>query len=450
MVLDRYQSILEKTETIIFTGHIEEVRGLLMESRGPQAKMGELCQIIVPGREEKIWAEVVGFKGPLVQLMSFTATDGICPGAQVLATGECLHVSVSEDLRGRVLDSMGRPMDGENMPGTGISCPVTGGPPDVLGRLMIEEPLFCGVRALDGLLPFGKGQRMGIFSGSGVGKTTLMGMIARNTEADVNVIALIGERGREVREAIENDLGPQGLARSVVIVSSSNEPPLARMRAAYVATTIAEFFRDQGKNVMFLFDSVTRFARAYAEIAISTGEPPGKGGYPPSMDAALAQLLERCGTGEEGTISAFYTVLVDSDDINEPISDKVRGILDGHLVLSRALAEKYHYPAIDVLGSVSRLANKITSARHKEAMAYMRRLMAIYSENEDLINVGAYVKGTNPEIDLAIDKKRQIDSFLQQQIHEKSSWEETLQALMEIAEINPEEDYTEDASKGRA
>jgi flagellum-specific ATP synthase len=295
------------------------------------------------------------------------------------------------------------------------------------------------------LVAVGKGQRLGVFSGSGVGKSTLIGMVARNTDADVNVIALIGERGREVREFLEADLGPEGLRRSVVVVSTSNTPPLARLRAAYVATAIAEYFRDRGNDVMLLFDSVTRFARAQREIGLATGEAPATRGYPPSVFSTLPKLLERCGAGEEGTITGFYSILVEGDDLDEPISDTVRGILDGHLVLSRRLAQRYHYPAVDVLGSVSRLANKVTDQAAREAAGYIRRLLAVYGESEDLINVGAYAQGSNPEIDEAIDKMPDINAFLRQAVDEKSHLTETRSAMFELADM--EEDAAEPSSE---
>ena len=303
--------------------------------------------------------------------------------------------------------------------------------------------IVTGVRSIDGLNTVGKGQRIGIFSGSGVGKSTLLGMIARNTEADINVIALIGERGREVREFIENDLGEEGLKRSVIVVSSSNAPPLSRIRGAFTATAIAEYFRDQGRDVMLLFDSVTRFARAQREIGLAIGEPPATRGFTPSVFSTLPKLLERCGTSEHGTITGFYTVLVEGDDMDDPVSDNVRGILDGHIVLSRRLASQYHYPAVDILNSVSRLAIRVCGKYTRDAAGYMRKLMAVYSEAEDLINVGAYVKGTNPDIDEAIDKMAVIKAFLVQGIEEKAAIEDTLLSMGEIAEIDiPEEEKT--------
>jgi flagellum-specific ATP synthase len=336
-------------------------------------------------------------------------------------------------LLGRVLDAQGRPVDGRGGVETFIRYPVLADPPDPLARGRITQRLLTGIRALDGLLAVGRGQRLGIFAGSGVGKSTLLGMIARNTSADVNVVALIGERGREVNDFIENDLGPEGLARSVIVVSPSNSPPLARLRGAYVATAVAEYFRDQGLDVMLLFDSVTRFARAQREIGLAAGEPPATRGYTPSMFDSMPKLLERCGNSSRGTITGFYTVLVDGDDMDEPVADTVRGILDGHVVLSRTLAEHYHYPAIDVLSSISRLAPAVSGPLSNKAAGIIRRHLAVYGENEDLINLGAYHQGSNPSIDEAIAKHAAIEEFLIQEVGERSSLPETLQVMGEIA-----------------
>ena len=330
---------------------------------------------------------------------------------------------------------MGKPMDGKGDIGSEEWYPAFNSPPDVLKRRRIREIITTGIRSIDGLLTVGKGQRMGIFAGSGIGKSTILGMIARNTSADVNVIALIGERGREVREFIENDLGPEGLARSVIVVSSSNKPPLARIRGAYVATAVAEYFRDKGKDVMLLFDSVTRFARAQREIGLAIGEPPANRGFTPSVFSLLPKLLERSGTSDKGSITGFYTILVEGDDIDDPVSDNVRGILDGHIVLTRKLASRNHYPAVDVLQSISRLAVQMTGTRTKEACGYIKRLMATYAGAEDLISVGAYVKGSNAEIDESIEKMPAIDAFLMQRIEEKAPLSGTLTMAGEIAGI---------------
>jgi flagellum-specific ATP synthase len=432
-VLSKYLDVVDKLDPIKYTGRVIKVMGLLIESRGPQAVIGEVCQIIVPKGKGVVWAEVVGLREDAVQLMPYTEFEGIEIGDLVIASGERLRVPVSDRLLGRTLDAMGKPIDSKGDIYSLESYPAIASPPNPLERKRIRSRVVTGVRAVDGLLPIGKGQRMGIFAGSGVGKSTLLGMIARNTNADVNVIALIGERGREVREFIENDLGEEGLKRSVLVVSLSNTPPLARLRAAYVATAIAEYFRDQGKDVMMLFDSVTRFARAQREIGLAIGEPPATRGYTPSVFETLPKLLERAGTSDKGSITAFYTILVDGDDMDEPIADTVRGILDGHLVLSRKLAQRYHYPAVDVLQSISRLAPVITGPATQKAMGALRKVMAVYDESEAMINVGAYVKGTNPAIEEAISKRDAIESFLVQGVTEPAPIEDTLSQLGVIA-----------------
>ena len=343
-LIGKYLDAVQRADPIKYTGRVVRVQGLLVESRGPQAVVGELCQILIPRLDKVAWAEVAGLRGDTVQLMVYSALDGIEIGCVVIATGEMLQVPVSDKLLGRTLDSMGRPADGKGEISSPVFYPAVAVPPDALTRRRIKTRIATGVRAFDGLLPLGRGQRIGIFAGSGVGKSTLLGMIARNTNADINVIALIGERGREVREFLENDLGEEGLARSVIIVSTSDTPPLARLRGAYVATAVAEYFRDQGKDVMLLFDSVTRFARAQREIGLAIGEPPATRGYTPSVFDSLPKLLERSGTSDKGSITGVYTILVDGDDMDEPIADTVRGILDGHVVLTRRLAERYHYP----------------------------------------------------------------------------------------------------------
>ncbi|SIQ05136.1 flagellum-specific ATP synthase [Alkalispirochaeta americana] len=431
--LEKYQALVDQTETIRQVGRVQAVEGLRIESLGPQARVGELCQIHISSIGQTVLAEVIGAREGVIQLAPYGEIEGIEVGNLVIGLGETLSVSVGDQLLGRVLDGLGNPLDGLGDIAGVHRYPAIQRPPDVLSRRPIQEQIETGIRAIDGLIPTGKGQRLGIFSGSGVGKSTLIGMIARNTSADVNVIALIGERGREVREFIENDLGEEGLARSVVVVSTSDTPALARLRAAYVATAVAEFFRDQGRDVMLMFDSVTRFARAQREIGLARGEGPASRGYPASVDAVLPQLLERCGTSEKGTITGFYTILVEGDDMDEPVSDAVRGILDGHLVLSRELAQRYHYPAIDVLASVSRLVNKITLPDHRDAAGALRRLLADYKEAEDLINAGVYVAGSNPAIDEAIRKRPMILKLLQQSSDECSSIEETRNALREIA-----------------
>jgi len=435
-LIAKYLDAVERSDPIKYTGRVSKVQGLLVESRGPQAVVGELCQILIPRLGTVAWAEVAGLRGETVQLMAFSGLDGIEVGCTVIATGDMLQVPVSGKLLGRVLDSMGRPADGKGDVASSNFYPTVARPPDALKRRRIKTRISSGVRSIDGLLPLGRGQRIGVFSGSGVGKSTLLGMMARNTNADVNVIALIGERGREVREFIENDLGDEGLAKSVVIVSTSDTPPLARLRGAYVATAVAEYFRDQGKDVLLLFDSVTRFARAQREIGLAIGEPPTTRGYTPSVFDSLPKLLERSGTSDKGSITGVYSILVDGDDMDEPVADTVRGILDGHVVLSRKLAERNHYPAVDVLKSISRLSQAVTGPITQKAMGVVRRLMATYDESEDMINIGAYVKGTNPGIDEAISKRASIVSFLTQFVSEKAPISDTIKRLGDIAGIS--------------
>jgi flagellum-specific ATP synthase len=441
VAIEKYLESTERTDPIKCIGRITKVQGLLIESRGPQAIIGEICRIIVPKGRGVIKAEVVGLRDEIVQLMSFEETDGIEIGDRVIALGSRLEVPVSEKLLGRVLDALGNPVDDKGDIESTCLYPALTSPPDPLKRKRVTQRITTGVRAIDSLLAVGKGQRLGIFAGSGVGKSTLLGMIARNTSADVNVVALIGERGREVNDFIENDLGAEGLARSVLIVTPSNSPPLARLRGAYVATAVAEYFRDQGKDVMLLFDSVTRFARAMREIGLASGEPPAQRGFPPSMFDSMPKLLERSGTSDKGSITGFYTILVDGDDMDEPVADTVRGILDGHIVLSRRLAQAYHYPAIDVLQSISRLAPAVSGPSCAKAAGVIRKNMAAYAEAEDLINVGAYRQGSNPVIDAAIVKHVPIENFLIQAVDEPSSLEETLTGMSEITgiEIPPEE-----------
>ena len=434
-IFEKYLETAERTDPIKCTGRITKVQGLLIESRGPQAIIGEMCTIEVPKGQGLIHAEVVGLRNETVQLMAFEETGGLEIGNRVIARGSRLEVPVSAKLLGRVLDALGNPVDGKGEIESTILYPALTSPPDPLQRRRVTKRITTGVRAIDGLLTVGRGQRMGIFSGSGVGKSTLLGMVARNTNADVNVIALIGERGREVNDFIENDLGPEGLARSVLIVTPSNSPPLARLRGAYVATAVAEFFRDQGMDVMLLFDSVTRYARAMREIGLASGEPAATRGYPPSMFDSMPKLLERSGTSDTGSITGFYTILVDGDDMDEPVADTVRGILDGHIVLSRRLAQAYHYPAIDVLQSISRLAPSLSGPWLKKAVSVIRRNMAAYAEAEDLINVGAYHAGSNPSIDEAIAKHRPIEDFLIQEVEDQSSEAATFAAMAAISGI---------------
>jgi flagellum-specific ATP synthase len=434
-LINKYLETAERVEPIKCVGHICKVQGLLIESRGPAAVIGEVCRIEASKKTIPLLAEVVGLRDEIVQLMAYTETGGIEVGNRVIATGELLEVAVSEKLLGRVLDAQGKAIDGKGDIESAVRYPALASPPDPLKRRRVTERIVTGVRALDGMLATGKGQRLGIFAGSGVGKSTLLGMIARNTAADVNVVALIGERGREVNDFIENDLGPAGLARSVLIVTPSNSPPLARLRGAYIATAVAEYFRDQGKDVMLLFDSVTRFARAMREIGLATGEPPATRGYTPSVFDSMPKLLERCGTSDKGTITGFYTILVDGDDMDEPVADTVRGILDGHIVLSRTLARAYHYPAIDILASISRLAPTICGQVTNKAAGIIRRHMAVYAENADLINVGAYHAGANKTIDEAIAKHPVIEEFLIQEVDECTTLAQTLEQMGSIAEL---------------
>ncbi|CAM3400435.1 flagellar protein export ATPase FliI [Brevibacillus invocatus] len=426
--LSRYRQALQAMDTMRVNGKVTQVVGLTIESEGPEVRLGEICHITPHHRQEPIIAEVVGFRDNKVLLMPLGELTEIGPGCDVVATGRSLDVKVGPEILGSILDGLGRPYQG-SLPFGLASYPTNNMPPNPILRPRIKEPLSVGVRAIDGLLTIGKGQRVGIFAGSGVGKSTLMGMIARNTTADINVIALIGERGREVMEFIERDLGEEGLKRSVVIVATSDQPAMIRIKGAMIATSIAEYFRDRGMNVMLMMDSVTRFAMAQREIGLAIGEPPATRGYTPSVFALLPKLLERAGTADRGSITAFYTVLVDSDDMNDPIADAVRGILDGHIVLDRKIAQKGQFPAIDVLQSVSRVMTEIASDSHQEAARQLKRHMATFREAEDLINIGAYKPGTNREIDAAIRYRDIIRDFTAQGTHEPSDLAGTIKAL---------------------
>lgn len=414
-------------------GRVTQVVGLMIESQGPESSIGDLCLIHVRHRKNRvIQAEVVGFKGENVILMPYTSVNDIAPGSLVEATSKPLEIKVGSALIGNVIDALGNPLDGMGLPKGLTSVPTEQSPPNPLKRPPIFEPIEVGVRMIDSLLTVGNGQRVGIFAGSGVGKSTLLGMIARNTKADLNVIALIGERGREVREFIEKDLGSEGLQRSIVVVATSDQPALMRLKGALTATAIAEYFRDQGLNVMLMMDSVTRFAMAQREVGLAIGEPPTTKGYTPSVFALLPKLLERTGTNELGSITAFYTVLVDGDDMNEPIADTVRGILDGHFVLDRSLANKGQYPAVNVLKSVSRVMNNIVDREHSKSAERLRELLSTYYNAEDLINIGAYKKGSSREIDTAIQLYPEIISFLKQGTHEKMSMQESVNTLYQL------------------
>ncbi len=414
-------------------GRVRDLIGLIVEATGVEAEVGEVCSIDTGRGRAAVPAEVVGFRAGRTLLMALGEATGIGPGARVSASGRALRINVSDDLLGRALDGLGRPLDGLGPAAAGRTREVEAPPPDPLERPRIDERVSLGVRALDALVPCGRGQRLGIFAGSGVGKSSLLGMIARSTSADVNVICLVGERGREVREFIERDLGPEGMARSVVVVATSDQPALVRIKAAFTATTIAEHFRDQGRDVMLMMDSVTRFAMAQREVGLAIGEPPATRGYTPSVFALLPKLLERSGTSPRGTITGLYTVLVDGDDMNEPIADAVRSILDGHVVLSRGLAHAGHYPAIDVLASVSRLVGEVVAPDVRAAGDDVRRLMAAFKEKSDLIAIGAYQRGSDPVTDAAIDAREPIDGFLRQAAHDRSTAEEADAALTNLA-----------------
>ncbi|MBD3217211.1 MAG: flagellar protein export ATPase FliI [candidate division Zixibacteria bacterium] len=433
-VLAKYIETAEKTRTLWQDGKVVEVIGLIITSTGPATSVGELCKIYPHPDAEPVLAEVVGFRKNKVLLMPLGELSGINPGSLVVATGDTLSVGVGEELIGRVIGGMGEPLDGKGPINASQYRPIYAMPPDPMSRTRISEPLVTGVRALDSFVTCGKGQRMGIFAGSGVGKSVLMGMIARNTRAPINVIGLIGERGREVREFIEKDLGEEGLSRSVVVSVTSDMPPLVKVKGALAATTIAEYFRSQGRDVILMMDSVTRIAMALREIGLAVGEPPATKGYTPSVFTFLPRFLERAGTSKHGSITGLYTVLVEGDDLNDPVSDTVRSILDGHVVLSRRLANRNHYPAIEVLESVSRLIVDITDDKHKNSIHKMKSLMSAYHEAEDLINIGAYEKGSDTTIDESIQKIDEINSFLRQGIDEKANFEEDLNTLRELAE----------------
>ena len=431
--IQKFQDALRKASPMKLTGKVTQIIGLVIESQGPTVTVGELCYVSSHfSGMPPVPAEVVGFREGSVLLMPVGEMQGIGPGCEVIATGRRLRVKVGPELLGRVLDGLGNPIDGKGPLLCKRDYPLQADPPSPLERPRIQDSLYVGVRAIDGLITLGDGQRIGIMAGSGVGKSTLLSMIARNTEADISVIALVGERGREVKEFIERDLGEEGLKRSVVVVATSDKPALVRIKGAMTATAIAEYFRDQGKRVVLMMDSVTRFAMAQREVGLTIGEPPATRGYTPSVFALLPRLLERAGTSRKGSITGIYTVLVDGDDMNEPIADAVRSILDGHIVLSRAIAAQNHFPAIDVLASVSRVMNEVVDDAHLKAAQNLRALMAVYKEAEDLIHIGAYVKGSSQKIDTAVAKIDAINDFLCQGIFEQSSYEETEKALEAI------------------
>lgn len=417
MLLKKYIDAVDQTDPVKYSGRLKKVQGILLESIGPRAAVGEICHII-PRDGKSLLAEVVSVRDKIAQLMSYEPLYGLETGDAVIASGSPLDVSVGTGMLGRVLNALGMPIDGKGPILPQARYPMFAFAPSPMDRIPISKSIDTGIRAIDAITPIGRGQRMGIFAGSGVGKSTLLGMVARNTSADVNVIALIGERGREVREFIESELGEEGLKHSVLVVSTSDTPALARVRGAFTATTIAEYFRDQGNDVMLLFDSVTRFAMSQREIGLAIGEPPTTRSYTPSVFSLLPRLLERSGVTNKGTITGLYTVLVEGDDLDEPVSDAVRGYLDGHIVLNRRLAEQNHYPAIDILASVSRVAPRIMGVNAAKTAAKIRKLVAAYRDKEDLIEVGAYVRGTNLDVDEAIDKREEVNNFLIQGITE--------------------------------
>ena len=426
----KYYSVLDHTH-YDHLGRVAQVVGISIETIGPEAKVGDLCEIST-AKGDKLAAEVVGFKGKRLILMPYDNAEGIAEGSLVENTGHGLTIPVGDALLGHTLDGIGRPTDTDEKLDLPYLYPAEAEPPDPMARKIISEPLPLGVKAVDGLITVGKGQRIGIFAGSGVGKSTLMSMFARNTKAEVNVIALIGERGREVREFIEKDLGPEGLARSVVVIATSDKPALIRNKAAKTATAIAEYFRDQGKDVLLMMDNMTRFSMAQREIGLASGEPPVTRGYPPSVYSEMPRLLERAGNAEHGSITGLYAVLVDGDDFNEPITDTARGILDGHIMLNRALAAKNHYPAIDVLMSISRVMSAVADKDHKKAAGEMKNVMATYNEAEDLINIGAYKAGSNKNIDFAISKIDAVNDFLTQDTHDKFDFDDIVGQLETI------------------
>lgn len=430
MINLNFSELNRKVKVANFTyqeGIVKKVIGLTIEVEGIKAFVGEVCNVY---NEENgnIACEVVGFKEKDVILMPLGELIGISPGCRVVPGRRPLSVKCSEELFGKVLDGLGNPL-GENEISSGVLYELDADPPDPLKRKRIKQVISTGIRAIDGFLTCGEGQRIGIFAGSGVGKSTTLGMIARYAEADVNVIALIGERGREVRDFIEKDLGEEGLKKSIIVCATSDKPALVRLKGAFTATAIAEYFRDKGKKVILMMDSVTRFAMAQREIGLAVGEPPATKGYTPSVFAKLPRLMERSGMSDKGSITAFYTVLVDGDDLNEPIADAVRGILDGHIVLSRSLANKNHYPAIDILSSISRLMSEITEKSHKKSASFARDMLSVYKNSEDLINIGAYIRGNNPNIDMAINYYDSIINYLKQSMDEYSSFDNSINRL---------------------
>ena len=442
--LDKYLKKVQNSETILYIGKVKSVNGLEILSEGPRSVIGEICTLRIESLKKEMLAEVVGLDGTTVKLTAFGDTRGIEVGTEVVASGQTLQVPVGKGLLGRVVDATGKPLDGKGDINAETTYPAQAPAPDALSRRDIDRRITTGVRSIDSMLTVGAGQRLGIFAGSGVGKSTLMSMIARNTDADINVIALVGERGREAPDFIKRDLGEAGLKRSVVVLATSDMPSICRLRAAYVATAIAEYFRDQGKNVMLMFDSITRFAQAQREIGLAAGEPPAREGFPPSVFDMIPKLLERAGANDKGSITAFYTVLVEGDDMNGPIADTVRGVLDGHIILDRKLAQAYHYPAVDVLASISRLSRRVTGKKTREACGVVRQWMATYQQNELMITTGAYAKGASPAIDAAIEKREAIEEFLKQEESDACPMKDTLDKLSALTGIQiPPEEYVE-------
>jgi len=432
--IQKYHHFLESTDLYTRMGRIDQIVGMTVEATGPACNIGDVCTILAEEKNQQIPAEVVGFRGSKVLLMPYEDIEGIGYGSVVRNTGDKLNIRVSNAMIGRTVDALGHPMDGLGPIQGGVDYPINGRPSNPMTRPRITEPMEMGVKAIDGLLTIGKGQRMGIFAGSGVGKSTLMGTLARNVKADVNVIGLVGERGREVVEFIQKSLGPAGLGRSVLVVATSDQPAMMRAKCALTTTAIAEYFRDQGKDVLLMMDSLTRFCMAQREIGLSIGELPVARGYTPSIYAALPKLLERSGNFQKGSITGIYTVLVEGDDTNEPISDTVRSIIDGHIILSRKVAMKNHYPAIDILASLSRLMNDIVSEEHLKAAGRLRSMLSVYQAHADLVSIGAYKSGTNPELDQALNCIGKINRFLQQEDEEKHRYENTLELMKRTLE----------------
>lgn len=426
-----FREDIKDSDLFRYMGKIEKIVGMTIEASGPACSIGDVCRIFSKDMSTYIKAEVVGFNKSNILLMPYTEIEGIGPGSIVDNTGDKLNVRAGNGLIGRIVDALGEPLDGGKPVEYSDEVSITGIPVNPFTRPPIHETIELGVKAIDGMLTMGKGQRMGIFAGSGVGKSTLMGMIARKVKADVNVIALVGERGREVREFIERDLGPEGMARSVLVVATSDQPAMMRSKCPLTATAIAEYFMNQGKDVLLMMDSLTRYAMALREVGLSTGEPPIARGYTPSIYSAMPKLLERAGNFPQGSITGIYTVLVEGDDTNEPIADTVRGIIDGHIILSRKIAAQNHYPAIDILSSVSRLMSELATPEHKKAAGQLRNLLSLYNSNFDLISIGAYKHGTNPQLDEAISKIDAINGFLMQAVDDSVSFDETVKLLIE-------------------